>query len=620
MLAGVSAQGEDAGYFYRLPPTWLEQLKHDSGWNTWQGLDPSMDPATRAMMAVGMSAGRYAETPESERVLSPPDAIKQLVSYVVFSIAVSVRVLDLELMASLPTLIEPFVPLNPMVAAMVINATATGWNGAGRRERAHEAFSQVFTALDAVSGAELAYVTKVRASLSQTLGGIDASLGIQSPWTDRLAHDEQDPNQKVGARYLRKVAALQQGDWEAAESHRQQAELLTLQSKARPMFSTLGEELEAHAMARDLTGLKQVRAGIHAMAASHPGWEPVMHVADAHYLRLCGDLDGARRAAEAVRQGGGTGSVRSPWVFQAVTVEAEVLVELGRAGEALALAETSLSECQREGMRYLARGLSCVVALAEAKLGQLDAAMARLEEVISEQRALGVTGLQLGRSYELCARVAIGGGDPVAFEKFSTLTAKQYRPGKSSVLGALYERLMEDARRAGIGEAASEVFQGAQENWVTSAQTRVTTAMAGCTESEERAQRALRLLCDGDPPGRGFLFVVTGGGLEFAAANTPCGCLPDVLAFAEGRLAIELASEESLTAVVETKTFDMSSAMAEWQDQGGTRYTALILGALLDGAFRTAGVAVLSERWPTGVPGLTEAVAKSLIASAPGWS
>ncbi|HEX3595053.1 MAG TPA: protein kinase, partial [Polyangiaceae bacterium] len=282
MLAGISAQGEDARYYYDVPADWLEQLKRETGWYDWQALDPSLDPAARAMMALGAAAQRYAAAAENDRALSPPEALKQLVGYVVFSISVAARVFDLELQASLPALLEPFALLDPMVAAMLANARGTLLNGTGKREEARDVFKGVESALSAMSGG-LAYGQKIREAISQTLAEIDASIGVKSIWTERLGEETVDSNHRVGARYIQKVSALHQGDWEAAERYRQQAELTMLQSRARPMFSTLGQELEAHAMANDLTGLRQVRSSIHAMAEQHPGWAPVRLVADAHY-------------------------------------------------------------------------------------------------------------------------------------------------------------------------------------------------------------------------------------------------------------------------------------------------------------------------------------------------
>jgi hypothetical protein len=96
----------------------------------------------------------------------------------------------------------------------------------------------------------------------------------------------------------------------------------------------------------------------------------------------------------------------------------------------------------------MARGLACAAALAEAGLGRFDRALARVDRVVAEQRELGVAGLQLGRSYEIGARIAIGARDSSVFARFAALAAEQYRPGESAVTGPLYERLLDEAGSA----------------------------------------------------------------------------------------------------------------------------------------------------------------------------
>jgi hypothetical protein len=619
LLAAMSARGEDHRYYRRVPPAWLEQLKLDSGYDDYRKLDPALDPMARLSTAFNAATERYNATPEQDRVLSPLDAIKQLVSYVVFSISVSVQALDLELQETLPALLEPFAPVSPVVRAMFGNARATRLSGEGKLEQARAVSVEVLQMLTTITTAEFAYVAKVQASIEQSIAENDASLGLRSSYTAGLENVEQDPNHAAGAEYIRKVLALQQGDWEAAERHRQRAELLALQGCAQPMFSTLRQELEAHALARDLTGLKQVRTAIHARAQRFPGWKPLMHIADAQFLRLCGDLEGALREAEVARHLGTAGKLRSPWTFAAITLEAELMVELGRAEQAYAHAYPALLECEREGMRGRVRSLACAIALAEAKQGETTAAQARIEAVIAEQSTLGVTALLLGASYECAARIAIEMRNLELFERYASLAAEQYRAGHSSVLGALYERLLEEARRAGLIDAAhSDANALAEAVRVATSWSRVTTAMAGCDDGSDRAQRALALLCDADLS-RGHLFLFTRGGLTLVASNTPCQQLREFTAFTKTylesqRKAVDLSQSSAECDV----TLDTDTEPGEWQDVDGTRYGAVVLRAKLHGDLHIAGVAML-----TGLDGtqrsalhsLTTALATKLVES-----
>ncbi len=594
MLAGMSAQGEDAATYYGLPSDWLEQLKRDSGhFDYHHSFDDSMEPVLRVMHAFGKATERYEATPENDRVLAPQEAIKQLVSYVVFSIAVGARGNDLALLASLPALLQPFAPLNPMVAAMFDNSRGTLQMFQDKREPALATILDVLRQLDAITGADLAYVDRVRASLHHAASELNASLGVQAACAAHLEHSTPDPNQRVASYYVRKVAALQAGDWEAAERYRQQAELIALQSKARSMFSSLAGELDAHAMARDLTGLKQVRAGLHAMAATHPGWVPPMHVADAHYYRLCADIPAALAAA---RVGRGMAEVSRRWATAALTVEVELLVELGQADDAQQLAEPELSRCEQDDLHYLARGLACALAMAEAKLGNESQAIRRIERVIEQQQALGVTGLQLGRSYEHCARVAIWSRDVAAFERYAALAAVQYRPGESSVLGALYERLMDEARAAGVSDTRSNPADPRAERSLTTGITaHVSSALTGCSDASERAQRVLALLCHRGSKTRGFLFLLGNDGLTLSASNTICHTPAELEAFARRYLELELEDNElTLTAADVADMLDNGSASGVFVDQGGARYRAQLLSADVAGATRIVGIAVLS--------------------------
>ncbi|HVW27472.1 MAG TPA: protein kinase [Polyangiaceae bacterium] len=614
LLAGSCAQGHDPAIFYRIRAAWLDQLKRDSGYYDWEKGDAKLDSSARAMTAVAAAARRYAETPEEDRVLSPSEAIQQLVGYVVFCIPIAARGHDLELQASIADLLAPFAPLNAMVATMMTNARATALNGQGRREEGYQLFTEVLRQAGAVSGAELHYLDRVRSAVLYRLATIDTLHGVPSRWIEALA-EARDPNQGVSLELLRKLAALQLGDWEKADAHRQKGELLSLQSKAASMFSTLPEELEVHAAARDLTGLRQVRTAIQRMAERDAGWMTLLQVADAYYHRLCGDLEGALAAAERAKEIGESLAVRSPWAISGTIVAVEALTEQGRSEEALALGLTELGRCEATGMRYYVRGLSRAVAAAEAKLGRFSDALARVEAVVAEQKALGVVGLQLGQSYELFARIALGARDKSGFERFSALAREQYRPGKSSVLGALYERLMDEARNQGFVESQAPQ-RGAPHADVQRSLAEVTELLAGCTSSRERAERALGLLCDGDPPTRGHLLLCTTQGLELVASNLACDSTTQIVSFAR-----DCVDRETDAAAVETGALLSVAAgtvSAEWHDAQGNFYDPVLLATTISGKFCIGGVALLAKLDVQTVRpsnALAEALAKALISA-----
>jgi hypothetical protein len=267
-------------------------------------------------------------------------------------------------------------------------------------------------------------------------------------------------------------------------------------------------------------------------------------------------------------------------------------------------------------MRYFARGLSCAVALAEAKLGRFAAAQSRMAEVCAEQIALGVTGLQLGYSYELCARIAIWAGDAAAFRAFAALTAEQYRPGESSVLGALYERLTEEARQANVENVTpGAVHSQAPDSDAAASLLRVTTWFAGCDDRAERAVRALALLCEGEPASRGHLFLMTDSGFRLVASNASHDHITQLSHFAHKRFELEVADTKTMTAMALSAT-DVQTYGAPWQDRDGTRYQALLLAVPVAAGSRVAGVAMLTDERsprPKGHAKLVSAVTHALL-------
>jgi hypothetical protein len=108
MLAGMAARGGDPKYYYLMSGAWLEQLKRDSGYYDWHGLSEIEDPLARIRSALGCAAERHKSSPIELQGVAPGEAIKQMTGYVIMSIAVSVRLMDLRLQQSLPDLLEPW--------------------------------------------------------------------------------------------------------------------------------------------------------------------------------------------------------------------------------------------------------------------------------------------------------------------------------------------------------------------------------------------------------------------------------------------------------------------------------------------------------------------------------
>jgi hypothetical protein len=450
VLLLVSVATED-DFYSGNAPAFREQVVLDSGLHDYRQLSHVSDPAERVRLALTAAAQRHAALPEHERVYSPQEAIRLLTHFVALSMAEASRRYDMHLAASLPALLEPFAPLSPLIAAVRENTLGVLEATLHRQpERAARRWRKVYEQLGDMPGQDRDLVNAIRFAVAYGLGICYGALGMRAAldWVDVL---DQEPLQRVNAMYIRKIVRLQHGDLEGAERYRRQAELLSLQARARQMFShNINLELGVHAAAWDLTGLRQVLARIEPLAERYSGWVPFRHLGQGHYLRIVGDLPGAERAYRsciALSEPDPLHPLRSilAWPL-AVAGLSETLLALDRAEEAHALAADAYARSQQRQMRATVFEVARILGLAETKIGRYAEGAARIDEVIAQQCELGVSGLNLGASYEARARAAIWAGDTAAVERYAALAAQQYRYGQGSMLGVRYERLMEEAQ------------------------------------------------------------------------------------------------------------------------------------------------------------------------------
>jgi tetratricopeptide (TPR) repeat protein len=407
----------------------------------------------RLVQAIESATEQYGTLPEHERVYSPKEAVERLVHYVSVSMAIGSRSEDVALLRSLPPLLEPFAPFSPIVHAIWQSSIANVESSTQlQSERARVRWLEVYNRLGEITGEELRYVAVVRSGIAHGLGLVDAWHGLKSAmrWAEVL---EREPMQRVNALYVRRSILLQSGDTEGAERLRREAEVCALEARVRPMFHDVSHaELHAYAVAGDLTGLKQIVDRAERLAAKNPNWVGFHRLSLAEFAKLRGDLVSARAEFEACiascsPEPSDPARQITPWLG-ASKGYMEVLIALGQPAEAKRYGERMLAQCRELGIGYSAYIVERVLALAEAQLGGHEQAAARIERILAEQIALGVTGLHLGASYEVRARIAICARDQSAVGRYLRLTAEEYGLESGSALSARYGRLTSEARRA----------------------------------------------------------------------------------------------------------------------------------------------------------------------------
>jgi len=619
-LTLLSASLDDESYWL-CAEAWLKQLAHDSGLDDYRAAHHIADPQQRLVHALTTAATRYANTPEDERIYAPDVAIRRLVAFVAVSIAISARALDMRLLGSLPALLEPFASLSPLVHAIWQNAIASYESTALRQlERARTRWLESYESLGKETGQDPRLIDTIRYAIAYGVGLGEASFGMESAlrWAELL---DGDPMQRVNSMYLRKVLRLQQGDFEGAERCRKHAELLALQSSTRQMFSNLlAVELAVHAAAWDLTGVKQIAARIEPLAERYAGWVPYRHLARGHYLRLSGDLEAATQAYQqciALTEPDTADPQRCIVAWpSAVSACVEIWVALGRAADAKRLGARALELARERELGASDNDIVRALALAEGKLGELDSASARLDALIERQRAMGVTGLNLGMTYEARARVAIWAGARADVERFGRLTAEQYRHGRGSLLGTRYERLMEEARGRGVSllptlsAFETTIFGKTEFGARASIMSSIVTAMQGAHDRSARAERALRLLCDARGTRAGYLYLAGDERLQLAASSS--GGVPDDIL---QRLVSDFWSQLESDTEPDTEMMvseDQTQHLQVWRDRQGTAYQPLLLNGRLNGNGVVAGLAVLASDMPANDGDMSQPLASEL--------
>ena len=268
---------------------------------------------------------------------------------------------------------------------------------------------------------------------------------------------------------------------------------------------------------------------IQSLAAGAPGWLPYLTLARGRFQQIRGDLGAAlREFDQVIEQSAFTADGRSrslPAWIAAQSGRSEVLLAQDRADEARSAASSALAICKTLQIGARSNDLSRALALAEASLGEHAAAIARLDSLISAQTTLGVSGLKLGMSYEARARVAIWTDDEPQFEQFARLTAREYRHGARSPLGARYESLLNEARRRGfqpnvaLSDFETSTTIANSRAAVQDARSMVRSALESASSREERSLRALQLVCESRAAEGGHFYTLDGAGVRLAASH-----------------------------------------------------------------------------------------------------
>ncbi len=569
----------------------IQQLYHDSGLDLYEQQDDALDASVRLQRALEAAQQRFEAAPETERVLSPIEAIPNLALVILNAIGSVGNANDYAFMEWLPSL-EPLAPLSPALGVVDKNRQSATHVNAGRMDHARRGFLEILDRMAQPdrAGLEGQQYDLMRLTIMYALGVIEVHAGLRSAgtWPDKI---EQSPLFEVNAWRLRMLVALRAGDWHKAEECKRRVELLQIQNSPTQFFegSHLLTEFMAYAASDDLVRVKQAISGIEKMAEQYPGWVPCLHYARAQYQRIRGDCDTARAELEQALSAVAPGRHRS-WAPIAGG-HLWVLLKLERFADVKVLAHEGLQAVEREQLGVLGCYFKEPLALAEAALNEFDRAVEHAQAVIDTHEASAAHGLALGSAYETRARVAITMGDHSSFRTYAQLCAEQYRAGQNQALTAKYEKLMEEAQRADLRVSSdlAGAADFAQEGQRTAAM--VSTMLGACQGPGERARRTLALLVEAAGCAGGLLYTLQDQGPTLAAQQGKHQPPAQIDSLVTAYLSAEVDASDDVT-VTEADVADRAPTDGAWVSPDGHRFVPLVLAHDGDAGFTVAGVVV----------------------------
>ncbi|MBN1654828.1 MAG: protein kinase [Deltaproteobacteria bacterium] len=573
----------------------IEQLYRDSGLFDYDALTESVEEPNRLWRALELAQQRYDSNPESERVLAPTEAIRQLAQTTVVAISYAGTSLDYDLLYVLPSL-KPLIPLSPAIEVVEKNVKTTKHLTGGRSEQARQGYLEVLERMMQPdhAGLEYAIYEPTRLTIMYAIALIEASLGYNSAlsWIEEF---EAHPLFQVNGWRIRMLYFLRQGDTYKANQCKKRLELLQIQHSPKQFFdgTYIAAEVMVYSTSDDLVGIKQSIECIKAIADRFKGWLPLLYFAQAEYHRIRGDYTGALAELDSALRLTAPGRYYI-WPYL-VGCYVLTLYRLQRFDEAKKKGDELLKAAEDANLDINTIVIKRPLALIEAKRGNYRRAVSLVQSVIDQTIASEITGLNLGLAYETRARVAIDMNDQASFNTYAELCAQQYRTGTNPVLAARYHNLMQEAREANLivsGDLAGAAEMSEIRSRLQYDESAIVTILDNCRETQKRASRVLNLLIKRCNCSGGYLYAMQKEGLVLLAKSDEIDETIELTALVEKRILIEINDDQDVVTTTDEKQ-GASSTQPEWIGPRGEKYRAVLLGHYYQENFAITGIAVL---------------------------
>jgi Protein kinase domain/AAA ATPase domain len=553
-----------------------QHYKDLTGYNDWLALPEDMEPLSRIQAALRAAAERHDRLPAHDQIMGPEEALSGMLAFISSCVGSAAANTEIALLEQMPPL-APFAPLSESIRLLARYIEACEAAIGGQAETGSAKFIDTLRELEGEVGKRLgAGADRLRRHAMIAIGILNASLSrsIALDYADRLdalAEESHDPYARSTSLRIRHQYHLRRGNWAQAQYWEHEVELDKLTDRSA-LFHPSGVFVlaETYATLGSLAGMRECLAQMREYSAASEGlriWHCYMA---AEYDRLRGAPEQALPQHLSIletRAGTHVG-----WVYAAYGA-LSCLEGLGRLEEGKQLGD-ALLERARAAQLSAASGLILrPLSLIEARLGNLERAVALVQENIEQCRTLGMGGINLGAAYEYRARVAIWAQDKQAFETFTELCAEQYHAGGGCPdLTARFDVLLSDARRAGVVDAGWRSRELGPMT-LSHAQVELRDRLADCLTSESRCQQALVAIARAANASGGYLYELSGDRFELLASSG-CGAPPSGLlesaatyleTFAEKRSSRDSGREAANTE--SESTGSQSGAAERWRGE-----------------------------------------------------
>lgn len=368
------------------------------------------------------------------------------------------------------------------------------------------------------------------------LSGLLLSLGVLETQRDvgaGLAY--ADRLEELGLKFYRGAAAqlrtlhhAYRGEVDAMRRYQAETETLALQGGSTWQTDIFVATImnKVHQSAGDVIGLKHASQTIARWAEEIPSLQNYADSSRASYALERGRIDEAIAILEEVlpRQHG-----KIPGWADAYGPYARALMSKGRVQEAHRVLTEVTSEITPEQRSFVINYLEPErqLALAEARLGNLEKAQRQLNALLEERAECGP--VTLGHLHEARAEVALLARDRLGYEHHARQTETLFRGTGNPALVAQLDRMATQAASVFQGRVAVSSSRPPEHEMTTSADRRrpvlsadrVRSILDARRATDERADKALSLLVEATGADGGYFFGAEADGFALLSQTLP---------------------------------------------------------------------------------------------------